>query len=183
MTLFYILLIFLICQRIIELIIAKQNEIWLRKQGAIEFGRDHYYLIVMMHILFFVAYFGEVTNLGGVISPYWYVLFPVFLLLQIGRVWVITSLGKYWNTRIFILPNGTPQTKGPYRFIKHPNYLIVAVEFVIIPLLFQATTTAILFTVYNAVLMMIRIQTEEKALHSWEEYNRVFADYPRFFRK
>lgn len=180
---FYIFYFFLIGQRIAELILAKKNENRLMKEGGREFGREHYPYIVFMHVLFFVSLFIEGYLNNGQPSPYWVFLFLTFFILQVGRIWVIVSLGRYWNTKIIIVPNGEPQLRGPYRYMRHPNYVLVALEFIIIPLIFQAYITAILFSVLNTVAMYIRIRNEERALSTWTNYNLVFCNHQRFWPK
>nr|WP_226035008.1 isoprenylcysteine carboxylmethyltransferase family protein [Aquibacillus saliphilus] len=159
----WFILIFLICQRIVELVIAKSNEKWMKQRGAFETGQKHYKWFVIVHCLFFLSLILEVFNNPDDITPPIALLF-VFGITQLFRVWCITSLGRYWNTKIIVLPEAEIVTRGPYRFIKHPNYLIVGVELFVIPLIFEAYITSILFPILHLVLMKIRIPTEEKAL-------------------
>ena len=164
LTLFYILILFVILQRLSELFIARRNERWLRAQGAIEVGRSHYPYIVMMHVTFFVSLLIEVVMFNTTAAAWWWIPFTTFLLAQGLRYWSIASLGRRWNTRILILPNAPPIRTGPYRFLSHPNYVAVAIELLTLPLVFQAYFTAALFTVLNFILMTIRIPAESKAL-------------------
>lgn len=161
-------------QRLTELIIAKRNERYLKQKGAIEFGQDHYSFIVMTHSLFFVAFIVEVITLNKDLSTNWLFLLFLFLITQAGRLWALYSLGIFWNTKILVLPNADIVKKGPYRFVKHPNYLIVTIEFLIIPLFFQAYITALLFSLLNAVILAIRIPAEEKALKQLTAYEEAF---------
>lgn len=161
-------------QRLTELIIAKRNERYLKQKGAIEFGQDHYPFIVMTHCLFFIAFIVEVTTLNKDLSTNWLFLLLLFLITQAGRLWALYSLGIFWNTKILVLPNADIVKKGPYRFVKHPNYLIVTIEFLIIPLFFQAYITAVLFSFLNAVILAIRIPAEEKALKQLTAYEEAF---------
>jgi methyltransferase len=179
MPVFYAFILLLITQRLAELIIARRNEQWMKQRGAREFGQTHYRLIVLLHSLFFVSYWIEVTIGERMLSPAWPFLLTLFLLTQLVRVWALASLGKYWNTKIIVLPGASVVKKGPYRFMKHPNYLVVTMEFLIIPLLFQAYYTAILFTLLNLVILSIRIPAEEKALHELTEYPISFMKYTR----
>ncbi|MEH7390787.1 isoprenylcysteine carboxyl methyltransferase family protein, partial [Bacillus sp. JJ1474] len=162
--LFTIFITVTILQRIVELIIAKKNERFMKSQGALEFGQSHYPFIVAVHSLFFVSYILEVSFVGHEVSSYWPILFPLFLLTQAGRIWALKSLGPYWNTKIIVLPNARIIRKGPYRFFKHPNYIIVSAEFLIIPLMFEAYITTALFTIMNIIILAIRIPAEENAL-------------------
>lgn len=153
-----------------ELIIAKRNEERMKQRGAKEFGQLHYRFIVLVHSMFFVVYFIEETVWKRGVSVAWPLLLSVFILTQIIRFWALLSLGKYWNTKIIVLPNAPIIQKGPYRLMKHPNYLVVTVEFIIIPLLFNAYLTATLFTILNGIILAIRIPAEERALHTLSEY-------------
>jgi methyltransferase len=94
-----------------------------------------------------------------------YVLFLLFLLTQIARIWCIWSLGKYWNTKIIVLPGSPLVKKGPYKYVKHPNYIVVGAELFIIPLLFGAYITAVIFPILHILLLRVRIPCEEKALN------------------
>jgi methyltransferase len=172
-----------ILQRLIELLIARKNEKWMKAQGAMEFGRNHYQYMVCMHIIFFTSLCIEKIALNREISSLWPFLLVFFLLVQGIRIWVITSLGRFWNTKIIVLPNSEVVRKGPYRLIKHPNYLVVSVELIVLPLLFKAYATAILFTLLNMVILSIRIPQEEKALEMLTKYEESFQERNRFIPK
>lgn len=174
---------FIVSQRIIELFIAKSNEKWMKQRGAIEFGVKHYRFIVMLHVLFFVTFFLEKRLFNQGISSVWPLFLFVFLLAQIIRVWAITSLGKFWNTKIIVLTNANVIRKGPYRFIKHPNYLVVAIELAVVPLLFNCYLTAVLFTILNGFILMVRVPEEERALYELTEYKDTFEETNRFIPK
>lgn len=174
---------FVVFQRIIELIIAKRNENWMKRQGALEFGAMHYRFIVLMHLLFFICFFFEKLLLNHGLSSIWPILLTGFVLTQFLRVWIIISLGRYWNTKIIVLPDAAVVRRGPYRFIKHPNYLVVSIEIIVIPLLYNAYYTAVLFTIFNLIMLSIRIPREEQALGSVTEYNGAFQDCPRLIPK
>jgi methyltransferase len=167
-------------QRIVELGIAKSNEKWMKQRGAIEFGQKHYLTIVIMHFLFFIFLTSEKIIMNLSQSSLWAPLLFVFLFAQFIRIWAITSLGRFWNTKIIVLSHASVIRRGPYRFIKHPNYFVVAIELAIVPLMFNAYFTACLFTIFNALLMMVRIQEEEKALKEHTEYEGTFEDCNRF---
>nr|WGD99142.1 isoprenylcysteine carboxylmethyltransferase family protein [Bacillus safensis] len=110
----------------------------------------------------------EVWGLNKTPSRYFLVLLVFLLTTQVIRYWALCSLGTYWNTKILVVPNAMIVKKGPYRWLKHPNYVVVAIELMLIPLLFNAYFTAILFTCLNAWMMvLVRIQTEEKALNQY----------------
>ncbi|WP_433742764.1 isoprenylcysteine carboxyl methyltransferase family protein [Falsibacillus pallidus] len=177
---FFILIIF---QRLAELLLAKKNERKMKQLGALEFGKLHYYFMTGMHTLFFVALFAEVMMADRGMNPLWGGLMTAFLLAQAARIWVISSLGPFWNTKIIILPEAKLTTKGPYKFIKHPNYLIVTLELLIIPLLFNAYFTMIIFAILNAVILSIRIPLEERALILADDHLGGHLHKNRFFPK
>lgn len=110
----------------------------------------------------------------------WPLLFPLFLAVQGLRVWTILSLGRFWNAKILIVPNRPVVKKGPYRWIRHPNYAVVALEIALLPLLFQAHMTALLFSLLNALMLSVRISTEERALAALTDYREAFWLRPRF---
>jgi methyltransferase len=174
MMLYFILFFFvLMIQRFVELFIAKSNEKWMKQQGAKEYGQSHYKMMVAIHIAFFVSLLIE----GGIfhtgVNAYWPLLLTGFILTQIGRVWVISSLGKYWNTKIIVLPNAAVVARGPYKYLKHPNYFIVTLEFLIVPLLFNAYWTLFIFALLNQFILSIRIPLEENALRIETDYERI----------
>ncbi|WP_099158315.1 isoprenylcysteine carboxyl methyltransferase family protein [Virgibacillus ndiopensis] len=163
-TWMWILLGVIICQRLVELIIAKRNEQWMKNRGGIEQGEKHYKWFVILHIMFFLSILFEVSINSVNDRHLNYLLFSIFLAVQIGRVWCIQTLGRFWNTKIIVLPGVSILKKGPYKYIKHPNYLIVLVELIVIPMLYGAYITAILFPLFHIGLLRIRVPREEKAL-------------------
>ncbi|WP_342432074.1 isoprenylcysteine carboxyl methyltransferase family protein [Neobacillus sp. FSL H8-0543] len=181
--LFLLFFIFVVFQRAIELFVARKNEKWMKDQGALEFGSNHYQYMVFMHALFFVFFFIEKITINRDVPQFWPLLLSVFVFTQIMRFWVISSLGKYWNTKILVLPNVNVIRKGPYRFIKHPNYVVVTLELIVVPLLFGAYFTAILFTILNLLMLSVRIPAEEKALNELTEYEGSFQSCNRFLPK
>lgn len=183
MKIFFLFLAIIILQRFAELIIAKQNEKWMLKQGGIVFGEKHYKMIVGLHIFFFIFFLWEVFHFGKTLSSLWPVLLIIFILTQAVRVWALSSLGKYWNTKIIVLPDADVVMKGPYKYMKHPNYVIVTLEFIIIPLIFQAYLTAIIFSVLNMWMLSIRIPEEEKALSKYTSYHESLGQTRRFLPK
>lgn len=173
---FFLLFAFVCLQRLIELVVAKRNEQWMKSQGGYEAGASHYPLMVTLHTLFFISLLVEVVSKGFPLIPYWPILIVAFLLLQLARVWVIRSLGRFWNTKIIILPGANIVKKGPYLYIRHPNYVVVSLEILILPLIFEAYITLILFSILNAIILSIRIPAEEKALLEATNYQTVFFD-------
>jgi methyltransferase len=157
---FILFILFLIAQRLSELYIASRNEKWLRGQGAIEYGQSHYPYIVALHTLFIMALIAEYMLRGN--TPINYIFLILFALLLLFKFWALSSLGKYWNTKIFRVPGSGPVKKGPYKLFKHPNYFIVICEIAIIPLVFNLYYTAIIFTVLNGIMLSVRIKVENK---------------------
>lgn len=165
MTFFYIVFGFVILQRLLEVMYAKSNERRMKQQGAIEAGASHYKWIVLLHILFFVSLLAEVLYMGTDGGGGWLFFFLLFIVAQILRVWALASLGPFWNTKILVLPGAEKVKSGPYRWIPHPNYVVVALEIASLPMIFGAWRTALIFTIANAMLLLlVRIPAEEKAL-------------------
>ena len=159
---FILFISFIILLRIGELVLSRRNEIWLLQNGAIEYGQKHYPYIVALHVLFIVSLIIEYsTKQTASFSQFFFVLY--FLLISF-KAWVITSLGKFWNTKIYHISGFPLMKNGVYKYIKHPNYLIVIAEIAIIPLVFQLYYTAIAFTVLNAIMLSVRIREENKVL-------------------
>lgn len=172
--LFLFVFTIVVIQRLVELGVANRNERWIRSQGAIEVGASHYKWMVLMHTAFFVSLLVEVLFFNRPLSPFWGWLLAIFLLMQVLRVWCLSSLGKFWNTKILILPGANVQKKGPYRWVRHPNYVIVTTELIVLPLLFSAYYTAVLFLLLNLWMLSVRIPAEERALRELTNYNEVF---------
>ncbi|MCM3710230.1 isoprenylcysteine carboxyl methyltransferase family protein [Sporosarcina luteola] len=169
-----IVLSIIILQRIIELFIAKRNEKWMKDQGAFEAGASHYPFMVAMHVFFFIALISEVFYFQRQISAIWPIWLTVFSTVQLLRIWCLASLGKYWNTKIIVLPNAKVVRKGPYKWLRHPNYIIVATELLVLPLLFNAFITAVVFSLLNIWMMSVRIPAEEQALRKATNYTEEF---------
>lgn len=165
MILFLIVMSWVIFQRVVELQVAKRNERLTKDEGAIEYGARHYPYMVGMHVLFLVTLISEVFWRGFPLSPVWQLLLLVFLAIQGLRLWVLLTLGRFWNTKILVVPDGKRVEEGPYRFLKHPNYAVVILEILILPLIFQAYITMAVFSVLNFLfLYFVRIPKEEEAL-------------------
>jgi len=155
------ILAFVTLQRLAELWLANRNSRDLLASGAREVGGGHYPLIVALHSAWLAALW--VWAPGRPISlP----LLIVFALLQLGRVWVIASLGPRWTTRIIVVPGAPLVRVGPYRWLSHPNYVVVALEIAVLPLVFGLWPIALLFTLLNAAVLTVRIRTENDALAS-----------------
>ena len=156
-------------ERIAELAISKRNAAAAFARGGQEYGQRHFPWMVTLHTGFLLACLAEVFFLDRPFIPAlgWPML-AIALLCQAGRYWVIWALGAQWNTRVIVVPGaGRVERRGPYRFswLRHPNYWIVAIEGIALPLVHSAWITAIVFTVLNAILLIgFRLPVENKAL-------------------
>ena len=140
---FILFVSFVILLRIAELYVARRNEKWMVQNGAVEYGKKHYPFIIALHSLFFVSLIIEYSMQQ---TPSFGLIFLlIYLLLIAFKVWIIALLGKFWNTKIFRIQNYPLINKGPYKYIKHPNYIIVIAEIALIPLIFQLYYTALIF--------------------------------------
>lgn len=159
MILNLVILVLVTAERLAELALARSNTKRLLAQGAREHAGGHYPLIVALH----AAWLGTLWWLAPSrpIDGFWLAL---FVLLEVGRVWVLTSLGRRWTTRIIILPGAPLVQRGPYRFIDHPNYAVVMAEIFVLPLAFGLWRTAFIFSLLNAALLAVRIREENRAL-------------------
>jgi methyltransferase len=154
-----VILVLVTAERLAELALARSNTKRLLAQGAREHASGHYPLIVALH----AAWLGTLWWLAPSrpVDGFWLALFA---LLEVGRVWVLTSLGRRWTTRIIILPGAPLVQRGPYRFIDHPNYAVVVAEIAVLPLAFGLWRTAFVFSLLNAGLLAVRIREENRAL-------------------
>ncbi len=159
-SIWHILIALIALQRLVELAIARINTRRLLAAGGIEYGARHYPLMVALHVAWFVSLVVFVPA-GAALDP---LLFVVFLVLQAGRVWVIASLGRHWTTRVIVVPGAALVKRGPYRWLRHPNYLIVIAEIAVVPLIAGAWEVAVAFTVANGALLWRRMQVENVAL-------------------
>ncbi|PEJ53819.1 hypothetical protein CN692_21160 [Bacillus sp. AFS002410] len=164
MLMLKIIFLFIIIQRVVELGIAKNNEKKLKQRGAIEFGQAHYKYFIILHSMFFLSILIENYFVQYVEIEFFTFLLILFIILQLARVWVISTLGERWNTKIIILPNEKLVKDGLYKYIKHPNYIIVTIELLVIPIMFHAYITTVIFSICNLMLLKVRIREENKAL-------------------
>jgi methyltransferase len=151
-------------QRLLELLYSRRNERRLLARGAVERGSGHYPVIVAVHSLWLVSTLVEGLLRGPEPPAWWPMPLVAFLLVQTLRYWAILSLGENWNTRVLVVPGGKLVRRGPYRYFPHPNYVVVAVEILTVPLIFGAWITAVVFSLLNAALLYLRIRTENRAL-------------------
>ena len=151
-------------QRLGELVVANRNTRRLLAAGGVEVAAEHYPLIVGLHAAWLVGLW--LLGWERAVSLPW---LGVYLLLQAARVWVLVTLGRRWTTRIIVVPGETLVRKGPYRFLSHPNYAVVAGEIAVLPLVFGLVAYAIVFSVLNASALWIRIRAETRALAAMAE--------------
>ncbi|MER3447274.1 MAG: hypothetical protein C4291_10715 [Candidatus Dadabacteria bacterium] len=164
MTVFLAFILFIITQRVSELMLARRNEKTLRSQGAIEFDKYGYRVIAAMHVAFLISLICEKIFLHKTLNTYWPLFATLFVGAQILRYWTIRSLGVYWNTKVLVIPGKRLITGGPYKYIRHPNYAAVITEIATIPLIFSCYITAAVFSLINLILLRKRIRIEESAL-------------------
>lgn len=147
-------------QRLAELVLAARNTRRLIARGGREVGAGHYPLMVLLHGAWLVAL---VFSTPADRAPNW-LLLTLYGLLQLARVWVIASLGEFWTTRIVTLDGAPLVRRGPYRFVRHPNYWIVVAEIALLPLAFGNWPVAVIFSVLNGLMLRHRIGVEQAAL-------------------
>ena len=175
---FAFLIAILLTQRLLELLLAARNRRWLLDNGGVEASRGHYRWLIIQHALFYPSLVLEATLLSPGWNPLWPLWVIVLVAAQALRVWAIVSLGRFWNTRVIVLPGSKPIAKGPYRWIRHPNYLVVFVEISTVPVLCGAYWTALFFPIWNACLLWRRIREEERALSELDSTS--WCRLPRF---
>ncbi len=159
MTALYWIVAAVALQRLGEVAHARRNAARLMARGGVESGAGHYPVIVALHAAWLLAI---VIVVPADRAVDWAML-AIYGILQVLRYWTIASLGPYWTTRVIVVP-GTPAVRGgPYRFMRHPNYAVVAGEIAVLPLVFDAWRIAIVFTVLNAVVLAHRIRIEDGA--------------------
>jgi methyltransferase len=152
-------------QRVAELFLSARNAQTLQSEGAIEFGRQHYPMMVLLHIGFLVSCPLEVLLFDRPFVPWLAALmFGLLIAAQLLRWWTIRVLGKRWTTRVFAHPHEPLIAAGPYRLVRHPNYLAVVIEIASIPLIHSAWVTALVFSLLNGWMLKVRIAAETKAL-------------------
>jgi methyltransferase len=162
---FVLLIAAVAVERVVELVVSQRHIAWAKARGGVEVGRSHYRAMVAVHVWLLVGSVLEVVVLGRVFLPWlgWPALVGV-LAAQGLRWWCIITLGPQWNTRVVVVPGAGRVTGGPYRWLRHPNYLAVVVEGVCLPIVHTAWITASTFTVANAWVLRRRIDIENNAL-------------------
>ena len=159
MSLGILILALVTLQRLAELPWAEANRRRLIAAGGREVAPGHYPLIVLIH----AAWLGAMWMLAPG-RPINLLLLSAFLIVEALRIWVLATLGRRWTTRIIVVPGETLVARGPYRFVSHPNYLVVALEIALLPLVFGLWQVALVFTLLNAAVLAVRIRAENRAL-------------------
>jgi methyltransferase len=167
-------------ERLVELALSRRNARRAFARGAVEVGQRHYRVMAAFHITFLLACAAHALLRPHVVVPPWlgFAALSGALLAQALRYFAIATLGDRWNVRVLVEPDAAPVVAGPYRWVRHPNYVAVAVEMLCVPLLHGAWLLAIVFSLGNAALLRVRIRSEEAALGP--SYARAFAGTPRF---
>lgn len=152
-------------ERLVELVVSKRNLAWAFRHGGQEFGRGHYPAMVLLHFGLLVGCVAEVWIFDRPFLPVLgWTMVAVVLAAQGLRWWCIATLGHRWNTLVVVIPGMPLVDRGPYRWLRHPNYVAVVIEGIALPMVHTAWITAVAFTVLNALLLRVRIRTEEDAL-------------------
>ncbi len=162
---FTIVLVLVAIERIIELIISKRNLKWSFSQGGIEFGRSHYKYMVVIHVGLLLGSLVEVWIVHPKLNPIvsW-AMFALAISSQVLRWWCISTLGRRWNTLVVIIPGMPAIHDGPYKWLKHPNYVAVVVEGLALPMIGYAWRTALIFSFLNIFVLTARLKSENAAL-------------------
>ena len=160
-------------ERLAELALTRRHRAWALARGGVEVGGGHYPWMVAVHTLFLVACPLEVWLLG---RPFVAPLAAAMLLLVVAamalRYWVVATLGRRWTTSVVCIPGLPLVTGGPYRYLRHPNYLAVVVEMAALPLVHGAWLTAVVFSLANAVVLRVRIRVEDAALARYGDFEQ-----------
>ncbi len=165
LTAFTVLVLLVGLERVAELVVSTRNAAWSLERGGVETGRGHYPVMVVLHTGLLAGALAEAwLRRPDVPSGLAWSMLLLVLASQALRWWCITTLGRRWNTRVIVVPGLAPVAAGPYRWLRHPNYVAVVVEGFALPLVHAAWVTATVFTIANAVLLTVRIRTENAAL-------------------
>jgi methyltransferase len=164
----FLLLVYLTLQRGVELVVAQRNTRALLARGAYEVGADHYPVMIALHASWLVSLW--ILGWNRQLVP---AFIALFVLLQFGRFWVLRTLGSRWTTRIIMTPWATPITAGPFRYVRHPNYLVVALELPCVSLALGLVWHALLFCILNLAMIWWRIRSEDAAYATLAAGGRV----------
>lgn len=180
-TLYLVLLAVVALERLFEVALSRRHTALALERGGKEFGAQRFALMKALHVGLLLSSGAEVIFFDRPFLPL--VGYPMLGLAAAAmalRYWAIITLGPHWNVRVVIVPGATPVTSGPYRYLRHPNYVAVILEGLAIPLLHSAWVTAAWFTVLNAFVLRDRIRCEERVLGEHCGYEKLLGDRPRF---
>jgi methyltransferase len=153
------ILAYVTLERLAELLLARSNTRKLLAKGATEHSAGHYPLIVAVHTLWLASLWFLAIDRPP--DLFW---LAMYVLLQAARFWVLATLGARWTTRIITLPGEDLVKEGPYRFLNHPNYWVVMGEIAVLPLVFDLPWVALIFSILNAAVLIVRVREENRAL-------------------
>lgn len=172
----------LVVERLLELRRSRRNAVWALSRGGVEYGRGHLGYMKLLHTGLFVFSLVEVW-LGGArfVPALGWPMLAVLVLGQVLRRWAMAALGPRWNVRVIVVPGLPAVSSGPFRFVRHPNYLAVVLEGLAIPLVHSAWVTAVAFSLLNAWLLRVRIRCEERALSAHSSYAQRLGGRARFW--
>jgi methyltransferase len=155
---------FLLLERVFETVIGRRNARWIRAKGGVEHDETFTRILILFHVAWFASFLleGLAPPAGPLVDVT--AIVGAVLVLQGLRYWCISSLGRFWNTGVFVLPGADVVRRGPYRFVAHPNYLVVLIEIPLYPLLFRCWATAVMFGVANVLMLRRRILKESQVL-------------------
>jgi methyltransferase len=177
---YLIILALLVVERMFELDRARRNARRAFEHGAVEVGQAHYRVMVAFHALFIASCAIEATFFPRAFpAAVAWIALSAELVAQALRYWAVSTLGERWNTRIIVSPERAPVTDGPYRWMRHPNYLAVVIEIAAVPMIGGAIFTAISFSIGNALILAVRIPAEERAMGM--RYAEALGGRRRFF--
>lgn len=166
-VLFTLLVLAVGLERLAELVVSKRNAAWSMRRGGVETGQRHYLMMVVLHTGLLAGALAEVwLRRPEFVPALGWTMLAVVVASQALRWWCIAALGHRWNTRVIVVPGMPLVTRGPYRWMSHPNYVAVVVEGFALPLVHSAWVTSVVFTACNAVLLAVRIRVENTALAS-----------------
>lgn len=166
---------FLLIERVIEMRLAAKNRRMLLQRGGREFFPGSYRMIFIMHLLFMLCLIIESYPWVIAFDALTVACLTALVILQLVRYWCVFSLKENWNTRIILVPGDQISRRGPYRFMRHPNYVVVTLEFLFLPLLARAPLTLVIFTLANFFVLHKRIVLEEQVLREHTDYNQHFV--------
>jgi methyltransferase len=164
----------ILLQRLFELYHSRKNRRKLLERGGREFHPDGFPAMAALHALFIVSLAVESHPWRIPPDPLTWGCLAALALVTAARYWAIASLGDHWNVRIVLVPREPARRKGPYRFLRHPSYLAIVLEFLLIPILMRAPVTLVVFSLANLPVLRRRIRLEEEALRKFTDYEEKF---------